>query len=245
MNQRQDRLDVMEPLELGPLIALVEGQHPNGESLDHLTSAVLVSEELTELADELVGHFVELARSGGASWNEVGERLGVSKQAAQQRFVETRSPRRPKGGRFARFNAEARQLTIDAVELAQQGGSREVGTAHLLLALIGDESGVAARAISACGAGLDRIRDAAAASLGPAGPPRRAHLPFSAESKKLLQLALRETVRRKDRHIGAEHILLGMLRDEGSTAALILTEHGVTRSGVEQCFDAVRGDDDL
>ena len=75
------------PVRLDDLIGHVLDRHPDGNALDHLSDAVQVSSSLGELADHLIGHFVDQARRSGASWTEIGEYMGVSKQAAQKRFV--------------------------------------------------------------------------------------------------------------------------------------------------------------
>ena len=73
------------PVRLDELISYVKGQ--DGTALDHVSAAVGISEHLGELADHLIGHFVDQARKTGASWTEIGLSMGVTKQAAQKRFV--------------------------------------------------------------------------------------------------------------------------------------------------------------
>ncbi len=72
-------------------------QRPGGSPLDNLSDAVAVSAQLSEQADSLIGHFVDQARRSGASWSQIGASMGVTKQAAQQRFV----PRGPVKGAAA------------------------------------------------------------------------------------------------------------------------------------------------
>src|ERR1022692_2563432 len=73
------------PVRLDELIGYVKSQE--GTALNHVSAAVQVSEHLGELSDHLIGHFVDQARKGGASWTEIGRSMGVTKQAAQKRFV--------------------------------------------------------------------------------------------------------------------------------------------------------------
>ena len=73
------------PVRLDELIGYVRSQE--GTALDHVSAAVRISEHLGELADHLIGHFVDQARKTGASWTEIGQSMGVTKQAAQKRFV--------------------------------------------------------------------------------------------------------------------------------------------------------------
>src|SRR6266702_3658153 len=73
------------PVRLDELIGYVRNQE--GTALDHVSAAVGVSEHLGEVADHLIGHFVDQARKTGASWTDIGRSMGVTKQAAQKRFV--------------------------------------------------------------------------------------------------------------------------------------------------------------
>ncbi|HEY7468105.1 MAG TPA: Clp protease N-terminal domain-containing protein [Acidimicrobiia bacterium] len=219
------------PPQLEDLIDVVEGRHPDGDPLAYLAEAVMLAVQLDEMGDQLVGYFVDLAREAGASWADVGQSLGVTKQAAQKRFVDTgRQPRRK--GVFARFGAQARQVVVAAQEHAREAGSDMIGTGHILLGLIDDPKTTAARAIAEIGS-VDEVRVAAGSALGPSGSRSRSHIPFAQDSKKVLQLSLREALRDGARQIGTEHILLGMLRDEASAGASVLTRSGVTRRKVE------------
>jgi hypothetical protein len=69
------------------LVEHVKTGHTQGTALEHLADSVGIAQHLGELADHLIGHFVDQARNSGASWAEIGEALGVTKQAAQKRFV--------------------------------------------------------------------------------------------------------------------------------------------------------------
>ena len=84
-----------EPVTLDALIAFVKAQRPGGGPLDNLSDAVAVSTRLGEQSDHLIGHFVDQARRSGASWSQIGASMGVSKQAAQQRFVPRGGPKEP------------------------------------------------------------------------------------------------------------------------------------------------------
>src|SRR3954453_7036740 len=90
------------PARLDDLIGAVSSAHE--APLDRLTNAVVLAERLGEVADSLIGNFVDEARRSGASWSDIGRSLGVTKQAAQQRFVRGRasSPLDPSQG-FSRF----------------------------------------------------------------------------------------------------------------------------------------------
>src|SRR6187549_4016398 len=93
-----------QPIRLDELIAAISKVHP--DPLDRLTDAVLAAEHMGDVADHLVGHFVDQARRSGASWTEIGRSMGVTKQAAQQRFVAKRpAPDASQG--FSRFDDPA------------------------------------------------------------------------------------------------------------------------------------------
>jgi hypothetical protein len=221
-----------QPVRLEELVDLVERGDPGGGPLDALAASVLVSAQLTGLADDLVGYFVNLAREAGASWAEIGQCLGVTKQAAQKRFVAAVTTKRRRG-LFTRFAEPAREVVVRAQRVAREAGSAEIGTGHILLGLLEDTDSLGARAIAASGTPAEQIAELARAGLQPAGTPSPGHIPFSAEAKKTLELSLREALRLGHSHIGTEHILLGLLRDERSTAAKILAESGVARRTVE------------
>src|SRR5258705_3885917 len=78
-------LKVTSPVRLDELIEAIKKVHPN--ALDQLSDAVIAADHLGEVADHLIGHFVDQARRSGASWTEIGKSMGVTKQAAQKRFV--------------------------------------------------------------------------------------------------------------------------------------------------------------
>ena len=102
------------PVRLDDLIDVIKRVHT--EPLDQLTDAVLAAESLDEIADHLIGHFVDQARRSGASWTEIGKCMGVTKQAAQKRFVP-RAPDfesaalEPNAG-FGRFTPRARNVVV-------------------------------------------------------------------------------------------------------------------------------------
>src|SRR5262249_13934088 len=100
----------MTPVDRAALIAHVEGLQPEGGPLDHLADAVTVSAELEQQADALLGHFVERARRAGATWTEIGTSIGVSKQAARQRFLPRwdGSDPIPESAMYARFTKRSR-----------------------------------------------------------------------------------------------------------------------------------------
>src|SRR5689334_23417233 len=125
------------PVRLDELISYVRSQE--GTALDHVSAAVGISEHLGELADHLIGHFVDQARRSGASWTDIGKSMGVTKQAAQKRFVPKAdaTPLDPNAG-FSRFTPRARSAVVVAQNKAHAAGNAEIGPGHLLMALVED-----------------------------------------------------------------------------------------------------------
>jgi hypothetical protein len=204
------------PARLDDLIDHVLRQQPAGGPLDHLGDAVLAGDQLGELADHLIGHFVDQARRAGASWSDIGRSIGVSKQAAQQRFVPKPADiATPPPGTFERFTPRARSVVGRAEHHAREAGNDQVEVVHLVLGLLDEPEALAARAIEAQGVPLASVRQLAQTSLAPAGGPLPEHLPFGPGSKRLLELSLREALRLGHNYIGTEHVLLALL-DEGA-----------------------------
>jgi hypothetical protein len=231
------------PLSLQQLVAHVESVHPGSDPLTRLSDAVDTSAGLSTLADDLVGHFVDEARRSGASWAEVGSHLGVTKQAAQQRYVPKPLEDvegRPKLGFLGRFTRRARVLVAQAQTAAKaRGGAMD--NADLLDALASDAVGYAARAIAAAGADLGDVRRAAQA-LPRADAGSRRHPKMSKAAKKTLELALRESLRLGHDYIGTEHLLLGLLRTPQDPAARVLLTRGVTHEAAESWVQQASGD---
>src|SRR3954464_15890154 len=113
-------------VRLDDLIGAVTSAHE--EPLDRVTRAVVLAEHLDEVADSLIGHFVDQARRAGSSWSEIGRSMGVTKQAAQKRFVArggSAPPLDPSQG-FSRFTDEARAVVVTAQERAREAGSDSI-----------------------------------------------------------------------------------------------------------------------
>ena len=227
------------PPRLDDLIAFVRRQQPDASALDRVSIAVLVSERLGEVADHLVGFFVDQARANGASWSDIGGSLGVTKQAAQKRFVPRAGEDAEADSLFwSRFTEPARLAVNRAEREARASGHDTVDVGHLLLALTADADSRACRAIVALDVPLDAVRSAARERLGAAGGPAPDHLPFSARMKKLRQLTVREALRLGHDHVGTEHILLGLLADEQAAGGGPLTDLGLHAAAVHEWLQA-------
>jgi hypothetical protein len=220
--------DSMPTLE--ELIGIVADISPGSGPLQQLTDAVIVSGRITDLADDLVGHFVEIARESGATWASIGECMGVSKQAVQKRFKGGPIRRSGPPSFFASRLAEhTRTVVLRAASHAMELGNPKVDAAHLVLAMIDDPDCRASRAIVAAGVSLDAVRDAVTPARSEEAPKRRiGHTPFSNAAKLVLELALREAIReRGTRRIDSGHVLLGILREGRSPAGRALTGLGM------------------
>jgi ATP-dependent Clp protease ATP-binding subunit ClpA len=162
--------------------------------------------------------------------------MGVTKQAAQKRFVPKKSaePEPFEGGVWARFTKSARHVVVRAQEEARTAGHDHVGTEHLLLGLLYEPDAPAARAIEAQGVSLDLVRTSVTAVLGPPAEEEvSGHIPFTPRAKKVRELTVREALRLGHGHIGTEHILLGLLEEEEGPAARVLAELGVSKAETE------------
>ncbi|MEU4598957.1 Clp protease N-terminal domain-containing protein [Nocardia sp. NPDC023988] len=236
-------------IRLDDLIDGIKKARPDNV-LEQLSDAVVVGDHMGEVADHLIGHFVDQARRSGASWTDIGASMGVSKQAAQKRFVPKQpgdaAAMDPQAG-FAKFTPRARQVVVDAQESARTAGNDQITLGHLILALIGQSEGLAAKAIEARGVELDAVREAATAGLPGAADDVPALIPFDGETKKVLELTFREALRLGHNYIGTEHILLALLEHENGSG--VLSDLGLDKAVVEadlvallEQFLAAKGD---
>ena len=210
---------ITSSIRLDDLIEAIKKTH--SAALDQLTDAVLAADHLGDVADHLIGHFVDQARRSGASWTEIGRSMGVTKQAAQKRFVaKGETPTLDAGQGFSRFTARARKVVVTAQVEARATGNSQIGVAHLVLGLVADPTALGARAIVAQGVSLDVVRQTATATLPAAADSVPALIPFDAQAKKALELTFREALRMNDNQVGTEHILLALLELEDGTGVL-------------------------
>jgi len=216
-------------IRLDDLIDAIKKVHDN--ALDQLTSAVVAGEHLGDVADHLIGHFVDQARRAGASWTDIGRSMGVTKQAAQKRFVGRDYEFDPSQG-FNRFTARARACVMAAQEEARATGHHEIRVEHVLLGLLAEPEGLAVKAIEGAGVTAAAVREAALAALpaGPGDPPGL--IPYDAAAKKTLELTFREALRLGHNYIGTEHMLLALLEQEDGGG--VLGGLGITKPAMEE-----------
>jgi hypothetical protein len=223
------------PVRLDDLLELVRSSSSSDDPLEHLAGAVVVAEGLGELADHLVGHFVDQARRSGGSWTDIGRALGVSKQAAQQRFVARAvvdAESFTSGPLSSRFTPRVRAALVQAASHAHEAGAASVGPEQVLLGLLDDPASLAVRALEAAAATPDALRQALAVAAPATRRQTAEHLPFTASAKLLLDRTLREALRLGHNYVGTEHVLLALLDDDGA-AGTALREAGVERAPVE------------
>jgi Clp amino terminal domain, pathogenicity island component len=226
------------PVRLDELISYIK--NTEGTALDQVSAAVRISEHLGDVADHLIGHFVDQARKTGASWTEIGQFMGVTKQAAQKRFVPKASDLGdlfsgafpPDPVKFSRFTDRAKRAVIAARQEAIKRRDDRVLPEHLTIGLLREQDGLAARAIAALGVSPDAARAALGAALPaamPDGKPSPGHVPFDSRTMKVLELTLREALALGHNYIGTEHILLGLLEEEESLGGGTLAGLGITK----------------
>ncbi|RLP92875.1 ATP-dependent Clp protease ATP-binding subunit [Micromonospora sp. BL4] len=232
-----DPLQMTNPVRLDDLIQAIKKAH--SDALDQLTDAVIAADHLGDVADHLIGHFVDQARRSGASWTDIGRSMGVSKQAAQKRFVPKASTEAaaldPNAG-FGRFTPRARNVVMASQEEARASGHAEIGPEHLVLGLLAEPDGLAAKVLVGRGASPEAVREAVGAALGPPADQVPDLIPYDARGKKALELTFREALRLGHNYIGTEHILLALLEQEGGAG--VLTNLGLEKAAVEADLSA-------
>ncbi|WP_053914530.1 Clp protease N-terminal domain-containing protein [Streptomyces sp. TP-A0875] len=202
------------------------------EPLEQLQDAVLAGEHLGEVADHLIGHFVDQARRSGASWSDIGKSMGVTRQAAQKRFVPKESADLDASQGFSRYTPRARAVVMAAHSTAVAARAAEGLPEHLVLGLLTEREALAAHAIAAQGVTLQAVQDAATAALPPATDDAPDLVPYGPAAKKVLELTFREALRLGHHYIGTEHILLALLEHENGDG--VLHTAGLTKEATER-----------
>lgn len=225
---------------------LVEQVHHRTATADPaglLDAAAAISAEHAADADRLLDHFVAHARGTGLSWTDIGARLGVSKQAARQRFADLT----PTGVLpFAARRAPRLQTCLDqAGHDARTDGADEIGTHHLLAGLLAE--GVAAAILERVGVHAPAIRDSSHRLFGPpATTPGQQTPPMSTEAICALDAAAHNAVANADNsappEVRTEHLLAVLALDPGSRARRVLNDLSVDIAAIKgelQCYITV------
>jgi hypothetical protein len=218
----------MEVLSLPGLVRAV-GQRAGDAPLDRVEAALRIGEELATGADDLIGHFVAEARQAGCSWTQIGERIGVSKQAARQRFTLQPAPARLGG--LAQQPRLAACLEAAAREAAADGAA-EIGTHHQLLGLY--QEGEAAAILEKLGIQADQVRRAARSMFPSGGEPGERPPPESAEARAAVDGAAALARRAGLGHVGPAQLLGALALDPGSRARRVLGHLGASIPGIKK-----------
>jgi ATP-dependent Clp protease ATP-binding subunit ClpA len=252
------------PPTLQELIEIVRQDAGSDQPLDQLVAAAAAAAQLEETTDALLGHFVDRCRRDGRSWTEISSALGVTKQAVHKRFAPalaahiaaaTPSPT------FERFTDRARHAVAASRQAATSLGAGHVNSEHILLGLFAEPAGIAGRALTAMNISEETVlsalasrqllpRDDSQVAAGDAttrGPAAEADTSpaapaFSDDGKQVLTDALTEALKFGHNYIGTEHLLLGIYRNPGGTAAWILLEAGALEATARaHVTDMLRG----
>src|SRR5665647_2087012 len=138
---------------------------------------------------------------------------------------------------FERFTERARKVVVRAQDEARFLKQNYIGTEHLLLGLIGEKEGIAAKVLVSLNISLEDIKNAIRESVTEGTSEAYEHIPFTPRAKKVLELSLREALQMGHNYIGTEHILLGLLREGEGVAARVLSSFGV---GLESVKEKIR-----
>jgi hypothetical protein len=143
---------------------------------------------------------------------------------------------------FERFTDRARRVVVLAQEEARMLNHNYIGTEHILLGLIHEGEGVAAKALTSLGISLEAVRQQVEEIIGQGQQAPSGHIPFTPRAKKVLELSLREALQLGHNYIGTEHILLGLIREGEGVAAQVLVRLGADLNRVRlQVIHLVQG----
>jgi hypothetical protein len=231
------------PVPLDNLITYVKAMHPDGGPLDNVADAFAVSARLDEQSDALIGYFVDQARKSGASWSQIGTAMGVTKQAAQKRFVPSKAAElmTVSADPFSRFTPRAARVLAAAGLLATGQGEPAISPAHLAVALLSEPEGIAAKVMATADITGEQLSAALGTGQAPqavdADPADLLELPFDEGTKVALKGTLKSALRLGHNYIGTEHLLLGLLL-AGGTVTEAFSTLGLSRERAEELIAA-------
>ncbi|HJZ10285.1 MAG TPA: Clp protease N-terminal domain-containing protein, partial [Trebonia sp.] len=142
---------------------------------------------------------------------------------------------------FERFTDRARRVVVLAQEEARMLNHNYIGTEHILLGLIHEGEGVAAKALESLGISLEAVRQQVEEIIGQGQQAPSGHIPFTPRAKKVLELSLREALQLGHNYIGTEHILLGLIHEGDGGAARSLESLGISLDAVRQRVEEIIG----
>lgn len=219
------------------LINTVRDRAGDHSPLGLVKAAVEVAEDVNAVADGVVHHYVDEARAAGHSWGEIGDVLGVTRQAVHHRFVKQaasvaddirrlgRGSRRGRNPVFTRLSGATRQAVVRAAGATKELGHGRLGTEHLLLGVLADETCRGARALAALGVDHATVVAAVEEMVG-RGTTSTGSPPFSPRAKRVFESALSHALKRSSNRVDTDHFVHALLDSEG-VATRILVAHGV------------------
>ena len=229
----------LSPLSLEDLIGAVLREAADDAPLTRLRTAASMTQIVNDVTDAGLGYFVDQARRAGHSWSEIGEALGVSKQAAQQR-QRNRTVTLTMPLTFERFTERARNILTSSKSIAQELGHDYVGTEHLLLAQYSEPEGLGAQLLSESRLPARAVRKAVVEAVGKGSGAPDGRLAFSPAAIESLTAAMTIALELKHNYIGTEHLLLGVSRTEG-VAARILLQAGIDEASLRKKLESKLG----
>lgn len=226
--ERQGYLDAIATgLTLETLSQPIDGAAEAGP-LDRLGAAAATANDLRGLGDALLDRYVQAARAEGCSWTDIGAALGVSKQAAHERFVAA-----PLAWP-TNFNEPARQVVALAVSEARGFGHRYLGTEHLLLALSA-EPGLAGATLAELGVTEGSVRDSIERIIGRGRSGDSGALGITPRTKRVFEAAVKEARRFGGRGCAdSEHVLLALARGDGVAGEILSAQRADAEAIREQ-----------
>jgi ATP-dependent Clp protease ATP-binding subunit ClpA len=224
-----------DALDTQRLIETVATRSASSDPLLLLDGAVRFAELAGRATDAMVDHYVAAARGSGQSWTVIGERLGISKQAARQRFA----PRlEVTGGPVTEPAALAPRLVtcLESAQAAADADRSAPGTQHLLLGLL--QVGVAASVLDRLGVTREKVREAAGRLLDPSGgDDDRPRTLGDGEAQEFVAHARRFAASRGQNLARTEHLLWVLAMDQGSSARRILDDLDVEVAQIKRLLD--------
>ena len=227
----------MDEMNVRALVEIVQERAPGDDPLVLLEAAIVVAGEVSGAADDMIEHYVGAARAANVSWTLIGERLGVSKQAARQKFAH-RLEVSDVIGDAAETMVMAPRLSacLQAAQAAADADDSVPGTQHLLLGLL--HAGGAASVLDRLGVTREKVREANARLFEPAmiagedGHERR--VVGDGEAGQALSDARRLAARRGQSQFRTEHLLFCIALDPGSAARRVLGDLGVEPARIKK-----------
>jgi ATP-dependent Clp protease ATP-binding subunit ClpA len=223
-------VNLAEP-SLDELVARVKAAVARGE-LGQLDAALTLAEVLNGRADELTTHFVELARQAGHSWTVIGQRFGVTKQAARERFGD-----RPADLSAAADLTPTLRLRACLAAAESEAGEGPVRTEHQLIGLFQD--GVGASILERLGMTQENVRTEATSLRAELGGTDTL-LTDEVASRRIIERACQLARRAGHDYLGTEHVLAALILDPGSRARRVLQRLGfdfaTAKRDLDQCL---------